>query len=72
MWVVDAVSFPKCGTASVGVARRWCGSGASGRSARPRSASSSSPSSGTARRIRRGWPSCCPEAARSASRARCG
>lgn len=25
VWVVDDVSFPKCGTASVGVARRYCG-----------------------------------------------
>lgn len=25
VWVIDAVSFPKCGTASVGVARQYCG-----------------------------------------------
>ncbi|WP_307619560.1 IS701 family transposase [Streptomyces sp. V3I7] len=25
VWVVDDVSFPKCGTASVGVARQYCG-----------------------------------------------
>ncbi|MFC9853896.1 IS701 family transposase [Streptomyces prasinus] len=25
VWVVDDVSFPKCGTASAGVARRYCG-----------------------------------------------
>ncbi|GHE08982.1 hypothetical protein GCM10010339_59740 [Streptomyces alanosinicus] len=25
VWVVDDVSFPKCGTASVGVARQCCG-----------------------------------------------
>jgi hypothetical protein len=26
VWVIDDVSFPKCGTASVGVARQYCGS----------------------------------------------
>lgn len=25
VWVIDDVSFPKCGTASVGVARQYCG-----------------------------------------------
>lgn len=25
VWVIDGVSFPKCGTASVGVARQYCG-----------------------------------------------
>nr|WP_078579991.1 transposase [Streptomyces scabiei] len=25
VWVIDDVSFPKCGSASVGVARQYCG-----------------------------------------------
>jgi len=25
VWVIDDVSFPKCGNASVGVARQYCG-----------------------------------------------
>ncbi|MFI1760334.1 MULTISPECIES: transposase [unclassified Streptomyces] len=39
VWVIDVVSFPTCGTALVGAARRYCGRSASGRTDRSRSVS---------------------------------
>ncbi|MET9859505.1 transposase [Streptomyces smyrnaeus] len=36
VWVVDNASFPKCGTASVAVARQYCGLWASGSRRRKR------------------------------------